>query len=132
MPFNERKAIIESISYIDSVIDFEDDVKGSCINALKKVRSLYPKDKILFANGGDRNKDNIPEMILNDIDFLFSIGGDVKKNSSSWILKEWKYYKEDRLWGRFFNLFEEPNIKVKELVVLPGKGMSFQKHFKRS
>ena len=132
MPFNERKAIIQSISYIDSVIDFEDDEQGSCINALKKIKSLYPRDKIIFANGGDRNKENIPEMILNDIDFLFSIGGDDKKNSSSWILKEWKYYKEDRLWGSFFNLYEESNIKVKELVVLPGKGMSFQKHFKRS
>ncbi len=55
------------------------------------------------------------------------------KNSSSWILKNWQYYHEERLWGSFYNLFEDGSeIKVKELVVQPGKGMSFQKHFKRS
>ena len=52
--------------------------------------------------------------------------------SSSWILKEWKYYKEDRIWGSFFNLFEDKNVKVKELIVQPKCGMSFQKHFMRN
>tara|TARA_B100001175_G_C19345476_1_gene559608 strand:+ start:114 stop:887 length:774 start_codon:yes stop_codon:yes gene_type:complete len=132
MPFNERKAIIESISYVDEVIDFEDDEIGSCINALEKVKVLFSNDDIFFANGGDRNDGNIPEMSVEGIEFLFSIGGDDKKNSSSWILKKWQYYHEERLWGSFYNLFDEDQIKVKELIVDPGKGMSFQKHFKRS
>ena len=132
MPFDERKSIIESISYVDDVIDFEDDVIGSCINALEKSKKLYPDDEIFFANGGDRNNSNIPEMSVNGIKFIFSVGGDDKKNSSSWILKEWQYYHEERLWGSFYNLFEEEQIKVKELIVDPGKGMSFQKHFQRS
>jgi len=132
MPFNERKAIIESISYVDEVIDFEDDKIGSCINALEKAKRLYPNDEIFFANGGDRNNSNIPEMSVSGVEFIFSIGGDDKKNSSSWILKEWHYYHEERLWGSFYNLFEEKQVKVKELIVDPGKGMSFQKHFKRS
>jgi len=34
--------------------------------------------------------------------------------------------------GIFFNLFETKNIKVKELIVDPGKSMSFQRHFKRN
>jgi cytidyltransferase-like protein len=132
MPFNERKSIIESMSYVDDVIDFEDDVIGSCINALEKVKKLHPNDEIFFANGGDRNNSNIPEMSVSGVEFIFSVGGDDKKNSSSWILKEWQYYHEERLWGSFFNLFEEEQIKVKELIVDAGKGMSFQKHFKRS
>tara|TARA_B100000767_G_scaffold225276_1_gene214598 strand:- start:366 stop:1139 length:774 start_codon:yes stop_codon:yes gene_type:complete len=132
MPFNERKSIIESMSYVDDVIDFEDDVIGSCINALEKVKKLHPNDEIFFANGGDRNNSNIPEMSVKGIKFIFSVGGDNKKNSSSWILKEWQYYHEERLWGSFYNLFEEENVKVKELIVDSGKGMSFQKHFKRS
>jgi len=132
MPFDERKSVIESISYVDEVIDFEDDVIGSCINALEKSKKLYPNDEIFFANGGDRNNSNIPEMSVNGIKFIFSVGGDNKKNSSSWILKEWQYYHEERLWGSFYNLFEEEQIKVKELIVDPGKGMSFQKHFQRS
>ncbi len=131
MPFDERKEIIENLSPVDEVIDFEDDDIGSATNALIKVKHMYPKDKIIFANGGDRNQDNIPEMSLKDIEFLFSVGGDDKKNSSSWILKDWQYYHEERIWGSFYNLFEENQVKVKELIVLPGKGMSFQKHFKR-
>jgi cytidyltransferase-like protein len=131
MPFNERKAIIESMSCVDEVIDFDDDDKGSAINALEKVKILYPDDNLFFANGGDRTNSNIPEMSVSGIEFLFSVGGDDKKNSSSWILKNWQYYHEERLWGSFYNLFEEEQVKVKELIVDSGKGMSFQKHFKR-
>ena len=132
MPFLERKSIIENLRNVDEVIDFEDDEIGSSINALEKVKKLYPEDEIYFANGGDRDKENIPEMSVDGISFLFSVGGDDKKNSSSWILKDWQYYHEDRIWGAFYNLFESENVKVKELIVEPGKGMSFQKHFKRS
>ena len=132
MPFLERKAIVENLSCVDMVIDFEDDELGSATNALIKVKEMYPDDQLIFANGGDRNKDNIPEMSVNGIDFQFGVGGDDKKNSSSWILKNWQYYNEERLWGSFYNLFEEDQVKVKELIVDPGKGMSFQKHFKRS
>ena len=132
MPFLERKSIIENLRNVDEVIDFEDDELGSSINALEKVKELHPEDEIYFANGGDRDKENIPEMSVDGINFLFSVGGDDKKNSSSWILKDWQYYHEDRIWGAFYNLFESENVKVKELIVEPGKGMSFQKHFKRS
>ena len=132
MPFNERKAIVESIKFVDEVIGFEDDGKGSCINALEEIKKSYPDDDIYFANGGDRDKKNIPEMSVSGINFLFSIGGNDKKNSSSWILNKWQYYFEERQWGSFFNLFETKNIKVKELIVEPGKSMSFQKHLKRN
>ena len=132
MPFDERKKIIENIKKVDFVIDFEDDNNGSAINALIKVKKMYPNDDIIFANGGDRNKENIPEMSVEGIEFKFSVGGDDKKNSSSWILKEWQYYHEERIWGSFYNLFEDKDVKVKELIVGPGKGMSFQKHFKRN
>ena len=131
MPFNERKAIIENFADVDKVISFEDDDLGSATNALIKVKEMYPEDDIAFANGGDRNKGNIPEMSVEGIEFIFSVGGDDKKNSSSWILKKWQYYHEDRIWGSFYNLFEGEGVKVKELIVDPGKGMSFQKHFKR-
>jgi D-beta-D-heptose 7-phosphate kinase/D-beta-D-heptose 1-phosphate adenosyltransferase len=56
MPFYERKSVIENLSLIDEVLDFEDDEKGSASKALIKIKEMYPKDKIIFANGGDRNK----------------------------------------------------------------------------
>ena len=132
LPFKERKIILESMQNVSMVISFEDDEIGSCINGLKKVQSLFPKDEVIFCNGGDRNSKNIPEMDLPDVSFEFSIGGDDKKNSSSWILKDWTYTHEERIWGKFFNLFEDSYVKVKELIVEPGKGMSFQRHFKRN
>ena len=132
MPFNERKIILENISCVDEVIDFKDDKIGSCINALEKIKILYPEDDIYFANGGDRTKQNIPEMSVSGIKFLFGVGGSDKKNSSSWILKNWQYSFEERVWGSFYNLFEKDHVKVKELIVNPGQGMSFQKHFKRN
>ena len=132
MPFEERKAVVESIKFVDEVISFEDDAMGSCINALEAIKAAYPNYEIYFANGGDRDKKNIPEMSVSDINFIFSVGGDNKKNSSSWILNKWQYYFEERQWGSFFNLFEKKNIKVKELIVDSGKSMSFQRHFKRN
>ena len=89
MTFNERKSILEAIQYVNEVIDFEDDKKGSCINALQKIKKLYPNDKIFFANGGDRNVKNIPELSVDGVEFLFGIGGNKKNNSSSWILYNW-------------------------------------------
>ena len=132
MPFYERKLILENLSLIDEVIDFEDDDNGSATKALIKIKEMFPQDTIIFANGGDRNQNNITEMSVDGIEFVFGVGGDDKKNSSSWILKKWKYYNEERVWGSFSNLFEEKHVKVKELIVHPGKGMSFQKHFKRN
>jgi len=132
LPFNERKIILENIKVVDEVIGFEDDELGSCINGLKMIQAKYPNEEIYFCNGGDRGKENIPEMGLDGINFKFSVGGDEKMNSSSWILKKWKYGFEERLWGQFYNLFQDDYLKVKELIVHPGKGMSFQKHFHRN
>ena len=132
MSFEERKSILENLKNVDEVIGFDDDDKGSAMKALLKAKNKYPEAQITFCNGGDRGKDNIPEMEVEGINFQFSVGGDDKKNSSSWILKEWQYESEDRIWGSFFNLFESDGVKVKELIVQPGKGMSLQRHFKRS
>lgn len=132
MPFIERNEIIANLSCVDKVINFDDDKIGSAINALEAVKKLYPNDQIFFANGGDRDKSNIPEMSVDGVEFLFAVGGNDKKNSSSWILKTWQYYKEVRVWGKFYNLFEDSDVKVKELIVSPGEGMSFQRHLKRN
>lgn len=132
MPFKERKIIVKSLNMVDDVIDFEDDRDGSCINALKKIKILFPSDEIIFCNGGDRGKENCPEMQLENINFVFGVGGNDKKNSSSWILKDWKYPSEERVWGKFYNLFLDNKTKVKELIIYPRKGMSFQRHFHRN
>lgn len=39
---------------------------------------------------------------------------------------------EERPWGRFEILYEEPNLKIKRIVVHKGKRLSLQSHEKRS
>jgi cytidyltransferase-like protein len=131
MPWEERASILSAIKDVDRVINF-DDTDGSAKDAIRKVRAIYPNDKIVFANGGDRTKTNIPEMdILNEmlhLEFQFGVGGEHKMNSSSWILQEWKAPKTERQWGYYRVLHEVPGMKVKELTVEPGKSLSMQRH----
>jgi mannose-1-phosphate guanylyltransferase/mannose-1-phosphate guanylyltransferase/mannose-6-phosphate isomerase len=66
-------------------------------------------------------------------DFVFGVGGEDKKNSSSWILEEYKSPKTERTWGYYRVIHEYDNhTKVKELTVPPGKKLSMQKHKERS
>ena len=132
MPFAEREIILKNLKPVDDVISFEDDELGSCKDALNKTKLKYPDEEILFCNGGDRNKENIPEMEVSDVTFHFEVGGEDKKNSSSWILKNFEHSSENRVWGKFYNLFVDKNLKLKELIVDPKKGMSFQRHFHRN
>jgi cytidyltransferase-like protein len=129
MPYKERAAIVRNIVGVDFVIDF-DDADGSAKHAIQMVRSSYPQDRIIFANGGDRTQTNIPEMDsgVENIEFVFGVGGENKMNSSSWILQEWKAPKTERQWGYYRVLHEVPGMKVKELTVNPGKSLSMQRH----
>jgi cytidyltransferase-like protein len=135
MPWEERATIIAALHDVDRVINF-DDSDNSAKDAIKKVRAIYPAARIIFANGGDRTKENIPEMDLLQemlhLDFVFGVGGEDKKNSSSWILQEWKAPKTERAWGYYRVLHETPGMKVKELTVNPGQSLSMQRHWLRS
>ena len=132
MPFNERKIILENLSFVSEVMNFKDDELGSCTDGINKVKEKYPEHSIIFCNGGDRDIGNIPEASLKGIKLEFGVGGNYKKNSSSSILKEWKTDTTNRLWGDYQILFEADQLKVKELIVNPRSGMSYQKHFLRS
>lgn len=127
MPVSERKAIIENIYQVHKVIEF-DDTDNSAIDAIRKVKTMFPRDHIIFANGGDRTRDNIPEMVFDDIEFVFGVGGTNKANSSSWILEEWKAPRTERPWGYYRVLHEVSGMKVKELTVEPKQQLSMQRH----
>ena len=127
MPGHERSAIIENLKMVDGVILFNDD-DNTAVEAIKNVKQLYPNDQVIFANGGDRNAGNIPEMLIPDVLFKFGVGGTNKANSSSWILDEWKAPKTERPWGYYRILHEVTGMKVKELTINPGKKLSMQRH----
>jgi cytidyltransferase-like protein len=131
MPSSERINIIQNLKAVDHCILFN-DTENHAIEAIRNVKLMYPGDHIIFANGGDRTAENIPEMSEPDVEFIFGVGGEDKKNSSSWILQEWKAPKTSRQWGYYRVLHEVPGMKVKELTVNPGKSLSMQKHHLRA
>jgi len=133
MPLHERLAVVGNLNMVDEVVTYNDD-DGSSSEAIRAVRSLYPDAEIVFANGGDRTRDNIPEMSMGDsrLTFEFGVGGEDKRNSSSWILQEWKAPRTERPWGFYRVLHEVPGMKVKELTVNPGQSLSMQRHWLRS
>jgi mannose-6-phosphate isomerase len=133
MPWNERLCILNNLAMIDEVYTFDDE-DGSARHFIQQVRAHYPAATLVFANGGDRTKDNIPEMDVQDtnIEFAFGVGGENKANSSSWILEEWKAPKTQRPWGYYRVLHEVAGTKVKELTVEPGQSLSMQRHRDRA
>jgi cytidyltransferase-like protein len=139
MDWPARYAILSELKTVDNVIAFNDS-DDSARDAITKVKTLYPTDDIVFVNGGDRTLVNIPEMTEDGIEFAFSVGGNNKVNSSSWVLKAWEdwiltKHKEVtiRNWG-YYEVLQtvSEHIKVKRLVIFPGKSLSYQKHIFRN
>ena len=76
---------------VDLALAFDDN-DNSSRDLIQRMLELYDSP-VVFANGGDRTKDNIPEIeTFGDnprVSFEFGVGGEDKKNSSSWILKNY-------------------------------------------
>ena len=92
LTYKEREIIMGSIKKVIDVISF-DDSDTTCIDGIRKVITKYPNRILKFANGGDRNNKSTPETSFcekNGVETLWEIGGNIKKNSSSWILKRWE------------------------------------------
>ena len=91
LPIEERLCIIRELKIVYLALAFDDNYNSSR-DLIRRVLDLYSSD-VVFANGGDRTKDNIPEIeTFGDdprVGFEFGVGGDNKKNSSSWILKNY-------------------------------------------
>ncbi len=86
----ERMSIIKELKCVDVCIEFRDK-DDTANDAIYMALEVY--NKVIFCNGGDRTKSNIPEMEKwkddDRVSFVFGVGGDDKKNSSSWILNRW-------------------------------------------
>ena len=132
MTYEERKEILLSLSCVDEVISFNDDNDTAC-DAIAQVIQSSP---IIFANGGDRHNENVPEYNLykhdDNVTFRWGIGGTNKQNSSSWLLDNFNNPQTDRTWGYYKVLYEGKGYKVKELVINPHSSLSMQRHKHRS
>lgn len=136
MPFSERAAIVKELGCVDEVIGFIDDDNSACLAIAYVLQAKASKIKLVFANGGDRTNTSTPEYELwgdhPDVEFVWGVGGEDKKNSSSWILKEWSQPTTERTWGKYTVLDKKDGWQVKELEFYQGHSLSDQRHFKRS
>lgn len=89
MPEKERKEIIESLACVDEVIISSHKKNTKDMSVCEEIKKIKPD---IFANGGDRFADNIPEFKLcNDlkVKMVFNVGNGGKIRSSSELLKKY-------------------------------------------
>ncbi len=82
MSQNERKEIIETFSCVDEVIITDHEENPNDISVCAELERIKPD---IFANGGDRKKENVPEVNLCrklNIEMVWSVGGEKIRSSS--------------------------------------------------
>jgi len=84
MPWEERVEILGNIKGV-IMVSGVDDSDGTVCEAIKRIKPDA------FANGGDRKKENTPEMKVCDdlgVQMLWGVGGANKPQSSSWLVNK--------------------------------------------
>ncbi len=85
-----RQRLMRALRDVDEVVLSIDEDLGQALT-LRKIRSMYPNDELIFANGGDRdpNKHALPENEVTaceecNIHAVFGVGShEVEKRESS-------------------------------------------------
>jgi len=96
MPEKERKEILESLVGVDKVVLTTHCPRTKDMSVCQELQKIKPN---IFANGGDRNKKNIPEArTCREIGckMVFNVGWGGKIQSSSWLLKKVSDYLKDK------------------------------------
>jgi D-beta-D-heptose 7-phosphate kinase/D-beta-D-heptose 1-phosphate adenosyltransferase len=88
MPDKERKELIEGLRTVDRVVITKHKPNDKDVSVSRELRAIKPD---IFANGGDRKLDNIPEVAVCDAigcTMVFNVGKGGKIQSSSWLLQK--------------------------------------------
>ncbi len=94
MPHDERREVIEAFGAVDRVVLTFHEPGTVDMSVCRELEHLRPH---IFANGGDRKEDNIPEYELCKrlgITMLFNVGQGGKVQSSSWLIEKAKAHKK--------------------------------------
>lgn len=93
MPEGERKYILSMLKPVNQVMcSFHqpNTKRMSVENEIETLVDINPKHTFIFANGGDRKEDNIPEYKMCDmlgVEMVFGVGGDKIQSSSELVKK---------------------------------------------
>ena len=83
----ERKEILEAIRYVDEVVITSHPENPEDMSVTRELEKIQPD---IFANGGDRKEDNIPEYDACrrlGIQMIFKVGGGKTQSSSELVKK---------------------------------------------
>jgi len=83
MPEEERKEVLEALRFVDEVILTSHEDGSEDESVCVALRKIKPD---VFVNGGDRQKDNVPEYVLCEelgVEMVFNVGRGGKIQSSS-------------------------------------------------
>ncbi len=89
MPEYERKEVIAALRSVDEVILTKHVPNPTDMSVCAELAEIRPD---IFANGGDRKLDNIPEASVCEVlgcKMVFNLGDGGKIQSSSWLLKKY-------------------------------------------
>lgn len=89
MPEHERREVIAALRVVDKVILTKHEPNPTDMSVCAELAFIKPD---IFANGGDRKFDNIPEVPVCEAigcRMVFNIGDGGKIQSSSWLLKRY-------------------------------------------
>jgi len=126
IPFEERATIIAALRSVFDAYQFNDIDDTACA-FIKYVLDRWGEDEVIFANGGDREAETCPELIVADprLTFEFNVGGEKTQASS-------ELGRIKRPWGWWRVLAVGEEYKVKELCIHPSQSISMQRHSHRS
>ncbi len=126
----ERAEIIKALGPVDRVIVTRHKPGDKDRSVCRELRKLKPD---VFANGGDRTSNNIPELVLCNelgIKTVFNVGRGGKVQSSSWLTNNMLQQKINsvRPWGKFRYWVGGKDWHLKTLVIDKGGELSLQSH----
>lgn len=81
----DRLRVVNALQLVDEALVAVDDDRTVCAS-LVHIAKKYPDRKLIFANGGDREPDFVPEKPVceeHNIELVFGTGGNNKADSSS-------------------------------------------------
>ena len=92
VPLEDRKAVLQSIRYIDEVWVCSENCDLTQVAELEKLRKKYPKHRIIYAKGGEYSPENLPTCEKDacerlGIRIVYGVGGG-KVQSSSWLIEK--------------------------------------------
>ncbi|MFA5133853.1 MAG: adenylyltransferase/cytidyltransferase family protein [Patescibacteria group bacterium] len=96
MPQDERVEVIKALSCVDDVLLTSHLENPEDMSVCAEIIKLKPD---IFANGGDRNNNNIPEIAAAEsvgCALVYNVGAGGKVQSSSWLLKKFSDFLKEK------------------------------------